>query len=159
VKMLTTGGNPTSGDSNDDTVQWNTCTKCDYKTLCLKNLKKHAAESHSKKKILECKDCSFQTTHRSSLCMHIQSRHTDQDKVKWKKCTKCDYRTLFRTNIKHHISAVHRNERNFKCEECAFKTALKGNLKKHVQNVHHTSKKADRSTTRQGKPKSASRNA
>ncbi|XP_020289942.1 zinc finger protein 62-like [Pseudomyrmex gracilis] len=93
------------------------CTKCDYTTGYLGNLKKHTSihlndsSSHS---FYTCKVCDAVFENKSILSKHYHSSHKHNNTFL---CTKCDFTTKNLYNLKVHTS-IHLNDSLYTCGIC-----------------------------------------
>lgn len=92
----------------------------------------------SKNFYCEFKDCSYKTTSKSNLNIHIRNKHTPDKDIKWFHCDKCNYKTKNKSHLKIHISSVHNiNSKWFNCNICNYKCKISSNMKRHINTIHN----------------------
>ena len=114
------------------------CHKCDFKTVCVSNLKGHIKSVHDKIKDRVCQHCGYVCSLRSSLDNHIKSVHL---KLKNYVCEECGYSAFLKSGLLHHQQSVHLNTRNYICEQCGMAFNTKATLNNHKNVVHLKIKK------------------
>ncbi|XP_076006900.1 zinc finger protein 462-like [Genypterus blacodes] len=128
------------------------CEICNFTTEHLSSIRRHYLNRHGKK-LLRCKGCSFVTSSRKDLELHMERGHTtfkaEPTHQKILHCPLCLYQTKTRNNMIDHI-VLHREERVvpmevrrpklsrclqgvvFRCHKCTFASASEENLRLHM---------------------------
>lgn len=128
------------------------CGLCENAFLKLSNLQSHI-RSHTKEKYFKCLMCSYSSTKKLSLHIHILNKHEealaedgtileqhgikDREETRPKKfpCTflSCDFKSWFQEHVTRHMQAVHSELRPFHCpfKGCGLKFKTEQYFKKH----------------------------
>ncbi|VEN41677.1 unnamed protein product [Callosobruchus maculatus] len=86
------------------------CTKCNYKTINTKYLKRHLVTHSDNRIISRCLYCNKTFTRKETLDDHIVRSHPDfiaSVSRKVHECTKCTYKTTISSNIRQHLITNH----------------------------------------------------
>ena len=95
------------------------------------NIKLKELINSARDETLQCNECDYKATFKSSLKVHIQSKH---EKIVHK-CNDCDYKATFRSSLNIHIQSKHKNILH-KCSECEKVFKNKSYMRKHQQDNH-----------------------
>ena len=107
------------------------CSQCSYVTKFSQSLKEHVSSLHEKVKHT-CKFCSFTSTHKGSIYLHMRKTHGNQEK---KKCCECEYETFSNDMLSCHVDGKHLKKVLY-CDQCEFQTTWRGNLGIHIRSKH-----------------------
>lgn len=119
------------------------CGRCMRIYQRIDSLQKHLRLECDKKPNFFCDDCNYKAHQKSSLVIHINTKHLPRD-PNLNKCVKCEKNFSDRSNLrKHskicglppHLRRLSRPVRFF-CSHCDYSTAYNRNLKKHIQSKH-----------------------
>lgn len=87
-------------------------------------------------KQFECGQCSYKAKRKFYIKIHMLTKHTPDELIKWFKCDKCSFQAKHNSNLKAHIMKRHTQVRLFLCDHCAYKTTRGDQLKKHINSRH-----------------------
>jgi len=101
------------------------CVQCSYVTKFSQSLAQHVSSLHDKVQHI-CRFCSFTSTHKGSIYLHMRKTHGNHQK---KKCSECDYETFSNDMISCLIDGKHVK----KVLYCEFQTTWRGHLGIHIR--------------------------
>ena len=108
------------------------CPICPVKCVNENELKQHNLMVHIVKGH-RCSECSYETSYKTTLKLHVISAHEQQ---KPHKCTLCPYSSSVLSSLTIHAKAAHNKEKAFACTICSYSTSYKGSLQSHMKNAH-----------------------
>ena len=85
------------------------------------------------KKVVKCKDCSFESNLEKQMETHRRIKHIDVIRFA---CAKCDYNSSTKSNLEEHVK-THQKKVDA-CEECEFVPLNEDQMKEHKE-MHHRS--------------------
>ena len=93
--------------------------------------------------LFSCYICRYQTSNKSTLKLHIRSRHTGE-KPYVCKFDKCNYRTADHNSFRRH-KLRHSGGHKYKCpyEQCNYTSIQSSTYKMHLKNKHPDVSNAD----------------
>jgi len=103
------------------------CEICSKAFATNERLKIHISREHTKNKIFNCDQCSYETAHQTSMKDHKMT-HTGECPFVCHICSK-SFKT--KKNMNRHINGVHLGEKCFSCDQCNYKTAHISSMKDH----------------------------
>ncbi|XP_067213022.1 zinc finger protein Paris-like [Linepithema humile] len=108
------------------------CTKCNFATVTVSNIRCHVRKSHLKIKPFTCNVCRKQYTTAVLLREH-ENTHTGERPYK---CNACKFSTTSRQSLRNHIN-VHKSSKvhsdaSYKCTKCSNIYKTKHTLNEHL---------------------------
>ena len=110
-----------------------TCETCGFQTSHESSLRIHVSRIHQGKRTAMCDQCDYKSWSRSELAKHVRGVH---DKIKAYACDLCPFPTANQSSIARHRSSVHFKQARYQCPHCDCAMVLRYNLKKHIESVH-----------------------
>ena len=80
------------------------------------------------RKIPQCNQCNFASSHPSNLRTHRKIHHGEKSN----KCDRCDYASSQKSNLKRHLK-THSEEKSNKCNQCYYASSWAGHLRSHLK--------------------------
>ncbi|CAH2003488.1 unnamed protein product [Acanthoscelides obtectus] len=120
------------------------CIHCNKTFLYKRSLNDHIIKKHPEHitsvpgKIHECTDCTYKTTFKNRLAIHMLKHPDAKSSYKLQKCVHCETKFLTKTLLGNHIINKHPDflesvsSKIHECTYCTYKTTVKGKLAIHM---------------------------
>ncbi|CAH1974856.1 unnamed protein product [Acanthoscelides obtectus] len=120
------------------------CIHCNKTFLYKRSLNDHIIKKHPEHitsvpgKIHECTDCTYKTTFKNRLAIHMLKHPDAKSSYKLQKCIHCDTKFSTKIFLGNHIINKHPDfigsvsSKIHECKHCTYKTTVKGKLAKHM---------------------------